>query len=284
MPPIIIEVTVLGALALFLFTFALLPRGSGIDKRLADLDRNAIAREAEGGFFARLIDEHQRSQLARKLQAAGWYTTAPTQIVARTAASGIGGIAAAAALVLFIGDTSVIWLCAAAGVAFAGFAAPTVALNRAVEARQKAIQRVLPDLLDMLTTTVEAGVSLNGALTVAVDAISGPLADELRAAISDVRLGRSRADALMAMAERVQQPDLLTAVIAIVQAERLGGNIVTVLEEISSEARDSRMMRVEELAAQLPVKMVFPMALFMLPALIVIIFGPVVADFLSNNK
>jgi len=88
-------------------------------------------------------------------------------------------------------------------------------------------------------------------------------------------------DALMAMAERVQQPDLLTAVIAIVQAERLGGNIVAVLEEISIEAREARMMRIEELAAQLPVKMVFPMALFMLPALVVMIFGPVVADFLS---
>ena len=85
----------------------------------------------------------------------------------------------------------------------------------------------------------------------------------------------------MAMADRVQQPDLLTAVIAIVQAERLGGNIVHVLEEISTEAREARMMRVEELAAQLPVKMVFPMALFMLPALVVMIFGPVVANFLS---
>jgi tight adherence protein C len=132
-----------------------------------------------------------------------------------------------------------------------------------------------------LTTTVEAGVSLNGALTVTMEAISGPLAEELKSAMSDVRLGRSRGEALMAMAERVQQTDLLTAVIAIVQAERLGGNIVSVLEEVSVEARETRMMRIEELAAQLPVKMVFPMALFMLPALIVMIFGPVVANFLS---
>jgi tight adherence protein C len=136
-------------------------------------------------------------------------------------------------------------------------------------------------LLDMLTTTVEAGVSLNSALASAVEAISGPLAEELKATMSDVRLGRSRAEALMAMADRVQQPDLLTTVIAIVQAERLGGNIAAVLDEISMEAREARMMRVEELAAQLPVKMVFPMALFMLPALVVMIFGPVVADFLS---
>jgi len=281
MPPVILEVTVLGAVALFLFTFALLPRGSAIETPLSDHERSGVAREARDGFFAKIIDEQQRSQLSRKLVAAGWYTVNPTQIVIRTVASGFGGIAAGAALVLFVGDTSTMWLCGAAGLVFAGFAAPTVLLNRAVESRQKGVQRALPDFLDMLTTTVEAGVSLNGALTVTMEAISGPLAEELKSAMSDVRLGRSRGEALMAMAERVQQTDLLTAVIAIVQAERLGGNIVSVLEEVSVEARETRMMRIEELAAQLPVKMVFPMALFMLPALIVMIFGPVVANFLS---
>jgi len=281
MPGIIVAVTIGGALSLFLLVFALVPRSSGVDKRLADLDRSVIAREADDGFFNKLIDEKQRSQLARKLLAAGWYTITPRQMVIRTVVGGLVGTGGGAALVLLIGDMSTTWLCAAAACIFAGFAAPTVMLNRAVEARQKAVQRTLPDLLDMLTTTVEAGVSLNGALNVAVEAISGPLADELRSAMSDVRLGRTRADALMAMADRVQQPDLLTMVIAIVQAERLGGNVVSVLEEISIEARESRMLRVEELAAQLPVKMVFPMALFMLPALVVMIFGPLAASLLS---
>jgi tight adherence protein C len=279
----ILAVTILGALALFLFAFALLPRSSGIDKRLADLDRAGIGREAGAGFFHKLIDEKQKSALARKLLAAGWSTTTPVQIVIRTVVGGIGGCIAAAALIFTIGDTSTVWLCGGAALVFAGFAAPTAMLNRAVEARQKAVQRALPDLLDMLSTTVEAGLSLNGALLATVDAISGPLAEELKSTMSDVRMGRSRADALMAMAERVQQPDLLTAMIAIVQAERLGGNIVSVLEEIAIEARETRLMRIEELAAQLPVKMVFPMALFMLPALVVTIFGPVVAGFLSSK-
>ena len=195
----------------------------------------------------------------------------------------IAGTAAAIAVVQFIGDMSWMWLSLGGGLILAGFIAPTALLNRAGEARQKAVQRGLPDLLDMLTTTVEAGVSLNGALVAAIDAVSGPLCEELRSTMAEVRLGRSRAEALMDMANRVQQPDLLTTVIAIVQAERLGGNIVSVLEEIAKEARESRMMRIEEMAAQLPVKMVFPMALFMLPALIVIIFGPVVANMLSGK-
>jgi tight adherence protein C len=283
MPPIIIACTLGAALSLFLLAYALLPRTSGIDKRLADLDRSVIAREAQGSVFSKLIDEKQRSSLARKLSAAGWYNVTPTHIVIRTVVGGIGGLVVGAALIVFIGDTSPTWLGAGAACVFAGFAAPIVLLDRAVTARQKSVQRALPDLLDMLTTTVEAGVSLNGALNNAIETISGPLADELRSTMADVRLGRSRADALMAMAERVQQPDLLTTVIAIVQAEKLGGNIVAVLEEISIEARESRMMRVEELAAQLPVKMVFPMALFMLPALVVMIFGPVASSLLSKH-
>ena len=281
MPPIIIIVTLLGGVALFLFSIALLPQSSVIDKRLADLDRSTVGREVSDNFFSKMIDGQQASKLARKLMAAGWYTTTPAQILMRTVAGGAAGIAGGISLVYFVGDMSWMWLALAAGIVFVGFAAATVLLNRAVEARQKAVQRALPDLLDMLTTTVEAGVSLNGALVSAVEAISGPLSEELKATMSEVRLGRSRADALMAMAERVQQPDLLTTVIAIVQAERLGGNIVSVLEEISVEARESRMMRIEEIAGQLPVKMVFPMALFMLPALIVMIFGPIVANMLT---
>jgi len=281
MPLIIILVAVLGSTALFLFAIALLPKSSEVDKRLADLDRSAINREVSDSPFARLIDARQRSKLARKLTAAGWYTTSPAQIIMRTIAGGCAGTAGGISLVHFVGDMSLTWLGLGAGVMFAGFAAPTALLNRALEVRQKAVQRALPDLLDMLTTTVEAGVSLNGALLSSVDAISGPLAEELKATMSEIRMGRSRADALMAMADRVQQPDLLTTIIAIVQAERLGGNVVAVLEEISIEARESRMMRIEELAAQLPVKMVFPMALFMLPALIVMIFGPVVASMMT---
>jgi tight adherence protein C len=283
MAPITIAITALGGLSVFLFVFALMPRANLADKRLADLERSTVGREADAAFFHKILDEKSRSKLVTKLNAAGWYNLTPTKIVIRTIVSGIVGTAAGICLVFFIGDTSWMWLCAGGALVFGGFAGPTVMLNRAVESRQKAIFRAVPDFLDMLTTTVEAGVSLNGALAATVDSISGPLAEELKSALSDIRMGRSRADALTAMAARTGQPDLMTAIMAIVQAERLGGNIVTVLGELAVEARESRMARVEELAAQLPVKMVFPMALFMLPALIVMIFGPVVAGFLSGK-
>jgi tight adherence protein C len=108
--------------------------------------------------------------------------------------------------------------------------------------------------------------------------MKGPLADEFRMALSDVRVGMSRADALTAMGQRVQQIDLSSVVTALVQTEKLGGNLARVLDELAEEARSRRLARAEETAAKIPVKMVIPMAFFMLPALLVMIFGPVAAE------
>ncbi|MBV8148683.1 MAG: type II secretion system F family protein, partial [Candidatus Eremiobacteraeota bacterium] len=107
----------------------------------------------------------------------------------------------------------------------------------------------------------------------------GPLRKELELVNDDIRLGRSRSEALAAMAHRVREPDLTTSVTAIVQADRLGGNISEVLQSLAHEARERRMLRAEEIAGTLPVKMVFPMVFFMLPSLVIIIFGSVFAHY-----
>ena len=166
--------------------------------------------------------------------------------------------------------------------AIVGFIAPSFVLDNAVKARKAQIARRIPDLLDMVSTTVEAGTALNGALAVAVTRMTGPLSEEFRMTLSDIRVGMPRADALTALARRVQQIDLSSVVTALVQTERLGGNVAHVLDELAEESRNRRMSRAEEAAAKLPVKMVIPMALFMLPALFVMIFGPVAAEMLSK--
>ena len=110
----------------------------------------------------------------------------------------------------------------------------------------------------------------------------GALGEEVRAALSEMRLGRSRADALRSMAARVRVEQLTTTVTAVVQAERLGSSLANVLEELASEVRNRRSQRAEEIANMMPTKMVLPMALFMLPALFVMIFGGVVAEYMSK--
>ena len=138
-------------------------------------------------------------------------------------------------------------------------------------------------MLDMVSTTVEAGIALNAALATATASMTGPLAEEIEMVLSDIRLGRNRSDAFNAMSLRAHQVDLSSFVMAIVQTERLGGNIGHVLDELAEEARSRRLQRAEEIAAALPVKMVIPMAFFMLPALFTMIFAPVAAMLIGNK-
>ena len=160
---------------------------------------------------------------------------------------------------------------------------PQKLVDGAIKKRKAAIGHRIPDMLDMVSTTVEAGVALNSALATATASMKGPLAEEIEMVLSDVRLGRNRADAFNAMAQRTHQVDLAAFVMAIVQTERLGGNIGHVLDELAEEARSRRLQRAEEIAAALPVKMVLPMAFLMLPALFVMIFTPIVAQLVGGK-
>jgi tight adherence protein C len=212
--------------------------------------------------------------LRSKLVEAGWYKTSVAAFYARSALSLGAGVALTVLLLLYTREMSVIFIAGAVVFCMCGLMVPKALLSRAIAARKVAVHRMMPDWLDTVSTTVEAGTALNAALAMSLDAIHGPLADELREVLADVRIGRSRADALTAMAQRVRQVDLTSTVTAMVQTERLGGNIGNVLDELATEARHRRLMRAEELAAQLPVKMVVPM---------VMIFGPVVSDLMTKK-
>jgi tight adherence protein C len=168
--------------------------------------------------------------------------------------------------------------------AFTGFAfhMPYSQLGGAVKRRKREISRALPDLLDSLSSTVRAGLALNAALTNAANAVTGPLAEELHATLGEIRLGRSRSESLRALATRVKNDEVTQVVRAMIQAERLGANLSSVLMSLSDESRERRVLKAEEVASALPVKMVLPMALFMLPALFVMIFGAVAADYYTK--
>jgi tight adherence protein C len=272
------------AVSVFLFAFSLLPAKSALTEQLEELKAGDPLRKdpAESVIVEKLLPEERRAMLVRQLAEAGWYTTTPAQIGLRIA----GGAAGGAALTLVVwrvfhlplGLLPVI-LCL---FTFCGGYSPFFMLNQAIEARKAAIQKALPEFLDMVASTVQAGLALNAALGYAVDAVPGPLGDEIREALSEIRLGRSRADALRAVGERTNQPALRNALRVITQAEKLGANISKLLNDLAADARHHRLMLVEELAAKLPVKMVFPMVFFMIPAIITVIFGSVAANYFAN--
>jgi tight adherence protein C len=280
---IIIAIALLGMVAAFLFAISLIPQKSPLKKTLEELEARGLQRDSKGlRTFDKLFSKERRGRLLRKLMEAGWYTVTPAQMGARIVACGCIGLILSFLLLTFI--HAGLLLAIVISVVMGGGAAylPLSALERACEARKVQVQKSLPDFLDMVATTVQAGLSVNAALGYSIDAAPGALGDEIKATLSEIRLGRSRSDALRGAAERLQQQQFTTTVTAITQAERLGTNISKVLNELAEDVRNQRIMLVEEHAAKLPVKMVFPMALFMLPAIFVVIFGALVANYFSQ--
>jgi Flp pilus assembly protein TadB len=286
-PPVIWAIAVLFSGSAFLFALSLIPAKSDVTKRLEELeglkwDQGSGTKREQA--LDKLFNEKQRSTLKSQLLEAGWYTVTPSKMAARIISGGCFGLTFGLGGAAYINSWDyTAWLLIALCV-ICGLYYPLSRLKGAIAKRKTEIQRSLPDLLDMLATTVKAGLAFNAALGYAEEATTGALRDEIRAVLSEIRLGRSRAEALKSMAVRVKHQELTTAVTAIVQAERLGSDLSKVLEELSAESRNKRMSRAEEIAALMPVKMVIPMALFMLPALFVIIFGPVVAEYLARPQ
>ena len=269
---------VVGALAGYYFFVV---SRNDVHRRLAELnlDTSGPAENKASVSIHKLLDESQKRTLARRLAEAGWYQTSPPKFVMYSLIGGGIGMSLGVMMGFALGSFDTKTILAFAVLTIAGFMGPNASLNRAIETRKKSVQRELPNFLDVVSTSVEAGTALSGAINVGAEAVEGALRDELTAVMDDIRLGRSRGEALAAMAHRLREPDLTTTVTAIVQAEKLGGNITSVLYSLAAEARDRRMMRAEEVAAQLPVKMIFPMAGFMLPALMLLIFGGIIAQY-----
>lgn len=280
---IVLVIAILTTGALFGLGFALLDRGDDMERRLAELERAPSNDNERGGKIVRsLVDEKERAALSTRFAEAGWYSTTIVSFTMWRISLAIG-LGAACALFGQLTHLSLVTMGLMSGGGLAlGFIFPSFVLDSASRRRKSEISRRLPDLLDIVSTTVEAGTALNGALAIAVTRMQGALADEFRMTLSDIRVGMSRTDALTAMARRVKHIDLTSLVTALVQTERLGGNIAHLLDELAEETRNRRVARAEELAAKIPVKMVVPMAFFMLPALLVMIFGPVAAELLNQ--
>jgi tight adherence protein C len=157
---------------------------------------------------------------------------------------------------------------------FVGFVAPDALLNRRVEERQREILRTLSDTLDLLTISVEAGLSLNAAIAQVVQNVPGVLSAEFARMLQEIQLGVPRADAFRNLAERTDVEELNAFALAMIQADVFGVSIASVLRTQAQQLRIKRRQRAEQKAQQTPVKIVFPLILCILPALFIVIVGP----------
>jgi tight adherence protein C len=157
-----------------------------------------------------------------------------------------------------------------------GFLAPEFWLGRKIRQRQTDMLLQLPDALDLLTISVEAGLGFDAALAKVVEKMEGPLINEFRQALAEIRMGRARRDALRDVAARADVQPVTNFIGAIVQAEQLGVPIAKVLQIQSQQLRIERRQRAEEAAAKAPVKMLFPMVGCIFPTIFIVILGPAI--------
>jgi len=279
--------------AIFLFVYGLAWRpGTQMSARLAGLrgehsDFDFRAPDARGSMASRLLLPLADS-LGGKLEA-----MLPTQIIAgierRLVQAGqpvtmtgfliasviFEGVLLAFGFTLTVssnaGSMGLLFL---GGLAGFGLLMPKIWLDNRMRHRQKDILKSLPDAFDLITVCVEAGLGLEAALARVAEKAEGPFGEELAVTMREISLGKLRRDALKEMSGRIGVPDLATFINAVVQAESMGTSIATVLRVQADQMRMRRRQRAEKQAHEAPIKMMFPLVLFIFPSLFIVILGP----------
>lgn len=237
----------------------------------ADLD--AIA-EAIGDLVVKLFPRTDEEKLQARLLAAGIFKLGPRRFLGyRALLTVLAPVCFALLLALAGAASSSVVLGVLAGIC-GGHAIPGVILERRARARLARIDHDLPELVDLLVVTLEAGAGFGAALKLASERISGPLGDELRLTIQEQTLGLSMLAALENWSKRCDTPAVRSFVRAMAQGDLLGVSIGQILRNLATEMRRRQRQVVEEQAQKTPVKILFPLVFLIFPAMFLIMLGP----------
>jgi tight adherence protein C len=210
--------------------------------------------------------------VAKKLAAAGMRRTTPTTFLAIRGFCGIAGLVLG--LLVMSSAKAQTGLLSMLLFTVVGFFGPSYWLTLKARRRADLVASALPDALDLLAVSVEAGMGFDGAISKLTEHMDGPLIDEFELALGEIRVGEGRADALKRIAERVPAQEMASFVRAIVQADQLGISLGRILRVQATDARNKRQAAAEEKAMKAPIKMLFPLVMFIFPAMFIVILGP----------
>src|SRR5688500_11532842 len=300
-PELLIAVLAAGAVLLITFGVAARPAEDAVQARLSQLvtqPRSLEELEMQRPFSERVLRPMvQRLARAGKRQEGGMVAKLDAKLERAGYPGGLRGadwvgvkllsLIALAVLGLLLGflvtGTIVIGLLFGLVGAAIGYIVPEFWLGKKMAARSLAMTLQLPDALDLLTISVEAGLGFDAALAKVVEKMEGPLVDEFRQALAEVRMGRTRREALRDVANRADAQPISNFIGAIIQAEQLGVPIAKVLQIQSNQLRIERRQRAEEAAAKAPVKMLFPMVGCIFPTIFIVILGPAVVTIMGGG-
>ena len=230
-----------------------------------------------GAAFTQRVGSVREDDIRAELMAAGIYGMSPRTLI------GYRVLAAVLfpAVILIVGSGSLLSVALAAFMVFGGWMLPLVLVRRKARRRLTIIDRRLPDLIDLLVVTVEAGLGFAGALRLAADHLTGPLSDELRLTLQEQTMGLGVDDALSNLATRADTPGMRAFVRALAQGERLGISIGQVMRNLAVDMRKRRRQMAEERAQKAPIKMLFPLVFLIFPALFIILLLPAVLQIIK---
>jgi tight adherence protein C len=232
------------------------------------------------GFALRLNPKVTMENISFRLMAAGMGRTVTPQmfLAAKSAGAIVGGILGFIGMAFF-GAT--MGLMMAVGLAALGFIVPGFVVSRKARSRRDEMRAQLPDALDLLAVSVEAGLAFDGAVAKLTEHMEGPLAEEFSHTLGEMRIGESRHDALKKLSDRAATPEISSFTRAIIQADQLGISLGRLLRVQAAESRLKRQAAAEEKAMKSPIKMLFPTVIFIFPAMFIVILGPAMLNLMT---
>lgn len=231
-----------------------------------------------GDWAARRSDRLGEAKIREKLISAGMYGTTPRKILGYQVLCAIAFALLLLWLVPAMGGSIIFGIVLAVAAGVGGWFAPLYYVELKRRSRMEQIDKQMPDMIDLLVVTIEAGLGVLASMRVASESMSDPLGQELRLTLQEQRMGLSVSQAIESLGRRADAPNMRIFVRAITQGERLGVSIGTTMRNLSLEMRKRRRAMAEERAQKMPIKMLFPLIFFIFPALFIVILTPMMIN------